>query len=176
MKAVGLWIVRIGAPIAVCLRWRALRDDGHVARRPSSAYSPKAPAQGVLHQRKRRHQRGRHRGSAAYELAVGGADAADVRVRRPGVSSGPSRADRADRRSAGDPPYPEPSRPADRSAHRPARCGRLHSRSGYRVRGTTTITGRCPQRRRSSSPERPGAARSGAVRRGVRSSGSLHVV
>ncbi len=55
ISAVGLRMVRIAARIAVHLRWRALRDDGHVARHPSSAYAPKAPAQGVLYQVVRDH-------------------------------------------------------------------------------------------------------------------------
>ena len=35
--------------------WPAVRDDGDVARRPSSAYSPKSPARGVLYQVVRDH-------------------------------------------------------------------------------------------------------------------------
>jgi Transposase zinc-binding domain len=55
MTAVASRIARIPAQHAVRPWWRALRDDGHVARRPSSAHAPKAPAQGVLYQVVRDH-------------------------------------------------------------------------------------------------------------------------
>jgi len=65
-----------------------------------------------------------HHGSAAYELAVGGADAADVGfdVLACPRCQGPSRVGRGDRGPASDPSYPEPSRPADRGARGPPRA------------------------------------------------------
>jgi hypothetical protein len=51
----GPWIAWIRAGIGARVLWLAVRDDGDVARRPSSAYVPKSPARGVLYQVVRDH-------------------------------------------------------------------------------------------------------------------------
>ena len=102
---------------------RAVRDDAHVPRRPSSAYSSKSPARGVLYEVVRDHFetfRGRLELVALIE---------DPRVIRRilnhlGLTEVP--------------------------AARPR--GRLHSRSGNRLRGTAR--GPCPERKPPSSPQR----------------------
>lgn len=66
----------------------------------------------------------RHRGTPTTgEPSLGGVDAAQLWVRRPGVSPlrGSARADRAHRAPASDPPHPGSSRAADRGTRRPSR-------------------------------------------------------